>query len=112
MKLVKEILIFLSLLILINSEMATNFSPLPKTPTQKRKRYTKDGRKCAENFVQDGKVYGDCTTSESPDGQIKNEEWCYVEAPEKGAKQWDYCKPVMDWDKARQKAQELYEKFA
>ena len=71
-------------------------------PTQKRKRYTKDGRKCAENFVQDGKVYGDCTTSKSPDGQIKNEEWCYVEAPEKGAKQWDYCKPVMDWDKARQ----------
>ena len=112
MKLVKEILIFLSLMLLINSEMATNFSPLPKTPTQKRKRYTKDGRKCAENFVQDGKVYGDCTTSKSPDGQIKNEEWCYVEAPEKGAKQWDYCKPVMDWDKARQKAQELYEKFA
>jgi len=32
------------------------------------KRWTKDGRLCANAFVQDGKTFTDCTATKSPDG--------------------------------------------
>ena len=33
-----------------------------------KKRKTKDGRKCANAFVQDGQTFTDCTATKSPDG--------------------------------------------
>ena len=67
----------------------------------RKKRTTQDGRTCSQAFVQDGKTYFDCTNARSPDGQMKNKEWCYVDLSQQGAKKWDYCKPIMDYDKVR-----------
>lgn len=72
----------------------------------RRRRYTVDGRSCAGAFVQNGHTYYDCTNSRSPDGLVKNKEWCYVNPGEKG-KNWDYCKPVMNYDKVRESNQKL-----
>ena len=44
--------------------------------SSKKKRYTEDGRVCARAFMQEGKTYTDCTSSRSPDGQMKQKEWC------------------------------------
>jgi len=41
---------------------------------------------------------------------MNNREWCYVESALPGSKKWDYCKPIMDYDKVRcanQDAQKL-----
>ena len=67
----------------------------------RKKRTTQDGRTCSQAFVQDGKTYFDCTNARSPDGQMKNKEWCYVDLSQQGAKKWDYCKPIMDYVKVR-----------
>ena len=75
---------------------------LAQLQSRKRKRYTQDGRLCASAFVQDGKTYFDCTSTRSPDGEMKNKEWCYVDPEAKGTKIWDYCKPIMDYDKVRE----------
>ena len=75
---------------------------LSQLQSKKRKRYTQDGRMCASAFVQDGKTFFDCTSTRSPDGELKNKEWCYVDPGAKGSKIWDYCKPIMDYDKVRE----------
>ncbi len=67
----------------------------------RKRRYTEDGRLCAAAFSQNGQTFYDCTSSRSPDGQLKNREWCYVNPGEKGTK-WGYCKPVMNYDKVRE----------
>jgi len=80
---------------------------LSQLQSKKRKRYTQDGRICAAAFVQDGKTFFDCTSTRSPDGELKNREWCYVDPTQKGDKIWDYCKPIMDYDKVREANQNL-----
>jgi len=67
----------------------------------RKRRYTEDGRLCAAAFSQNGQTFYDCTSTRSPDGQLKNREWCYVNPGEKGTK-WGYCKPVMNYDKVRE----------
>jgi hypothetical protein len=79
---------------------------------RKKKRYTEDGRLCASAFAQDGQTFFDCTATRSPDGQNKNKEWCYVDASAKGDKPWDYCKPIMDYDKIREENQEQLKQFS
>jgi hypothetical protein len=76
-----------------------------------KKRYTEDGRPCASAFAQDGQTFFDCTSTRSPDGQNKNKEWCYVDASAKGDKPWDYCKPIMDYDKIREQNQAQMKEF-
>jgi hypothetical protein len=87
----------------VNESLTTSFLA---TGAKKRKRYTEDGRLCATAYVQDGQTFFDCTPSRSPDGQMKNKEWCYVDAKERGEKPWNYCKPIMDYDKLREANQE------
>ena len=80
-----------------NSEMSVQST----VKTSKKARWTQDGRMCAHAFVQDGETFFDCTKSKSPDGLMNNKEWCYVENPQSGAKSWDYCKAIMDYDQVR-----------
>ena len=80
---------------------STLHSILKKSDTKRKKRFTQDSRTCSQAFVQDGKTYFDCTLSRSPDGNVLKKEWCYVVASQRGSKDWDYCKPTMDYDKVR-----------
>ena len=110
MKLITILLLFTVFTnILCESSMSLNY--IMNTASSKKKRYTKDGRKCALAFKQDGVTYTDCTSAKTPDGQIPKEEWCYIDNPEKGTKTWEYCIPVMDWDKVRGKTQDMLNDF-
>jgi hypothetical protein len=71
----------------------------------RRRRYTIDNRPCAAAFAQDGKTYFDCTLARSPDGNIPTKEWCYVDIGVEG-KYWDFCEPVLDYDKVRKENQQ------
>jgi len=51
---------------------------------RRKKCYTEDGRLCAAAFVHEGVTYFDCTSPRSPDGNLKNKEWCYVDIGVKG----------------------------
>jgi len=74
-----------------------------KTVTTGRKvRYTIDGKPCSDVFVRDGQTFFDCTKIRSPDGQKNELEWCYIENPKPGMKDWGYCEPIMDFDKVRE----------
>jgi hypothetical protein len=84
---------------LIELELKNSFSS--QFFNGRKRRYTEDGRLCAAAFSQNGQTFYDCTSSRSPDGQLKNREWCYVNPGEKGSK-WGYCKPVMNYDKVRE----------
>ena len=88
----------------LETELTAKF--LSQMKNGKKRRYTLDGRSCASAFVQDGKTYNDCTNTRSPDGQIKNQEWCYVDPGQEG-KIWDYCKPVLNYDKVREANQKF-----
>ena len=83
------------------SNLDSKMSTLLNSKSMRKKRSTQDGRFCSQAFVQDGKTYFDCTNARSPDGQMKNKEWCYVDSSHQGVKNWDYCKPIMDYDKVR-----------
>jgi len=85
----------------ILNKLNSNLNSLLGSQVMRKKRTTQDGRGCAQAFVQDGKTYYDCTSARSPDGQMKNKEWCYVDSAQPGVRNWDYCKPVMDYDKVR-----------
>ena len=74
-------------------------------------RYTKDGRMCASLFIFEGTTYEDCAITRTPDGQNNKEEWCYISSPERGEKTWDYCKPILNYDKVREEAQRLYKQL-
>ncbi len=50
-------------------------------------------------------TYFDCTSAKSPDGKDKKQEWCYIDIYARDAKKWDYCKPIIDYDKVREKNQ-------
>lgn len=77
----------------------------------KKRRITKDGRKCASQFVQNGKIYKDCATVVAPDGKNSKQEWCYVDPNEGGSPNWDYCAPILDYDSVREKTKEMYDQF-
>lgn len=110
MKLITILLLFTVFTITL-CESSMNLNYIMNTASSKKKRYTKDGRKCALAFKQDGVTYTDCTSAKTPDGQIPKEEWCYIDNPEKGTKTWEYCIPVMDWDKVRSKTQDMLNDF-
>jgi len=60
-----------------------------------------DGRLCSKQFAQDGKTFFDCTKARTPDGELSSREWCYVDSTYKTGKKWDYCIPIMDFDRVR-----------
>ena len=60
-----------------------------------------DGRLCSKQFAQDGRTYFDCTKSRTPDGEQTTREWCYVDSSYTSGKKWDYCTPIMDYDRVR-----------
>jgi hypothetical protein len=67
----------------------------------KKTRMTEDGRMCAKVFVSQSKTYFDCTKSKSPDGEIGEKEWCYVDPIYKIGREWAYCIPILDYDRVR-----------
>jgi hypothetical protein len=60
-----------------------------------------DNRLCSRQFAQDGKTYFDCTKARTPEGELSTREWCYVDATYSDPKKWDYCVPIMDFDRVR-----------
>lgn len=60
-----------------------------------------DGRTCSKQFAQDGRTYFDCTKARTPDGELSSREWCYVDSSYRSGKKWDYCVPIMDYDRVR-----------
>jgi hypothetical protein len=77
-----------------------------------KKRYTVEQQPCSPVFKQDGDFFFDCTNTKAPDGSQTKKEWCYIDAPESGGKTWDYCSPIMDFDKVREENQTLIAKVA
>jgi hypothetical protein len=67
----------------------------------KRRRKTQDGRYCAKAFVSEQKTYFDCTKAKTPDGEITDNEWCYVDEIYTEFRNWGYCVPIMDYDRIR-----------
>lgn len=85
--------------------------PLEKiTEFRQQHRKTLDGRLCAAAFLHDDQTYTDCTDAVSPDG-TSGREWCYVEVQllGKGARDWDYCKEAINYNKLRIKAKRVFE---
>lgn len=79
------------------------------TKYRQQHRRTVSGHLCAAAFVRDNQIYTDCTTSKNPDSGV-GREWCYVEhqlmSRVKGG--WDFCAPVIDYDKVRARAREAF----
>ncbi|EAN33261.2 PA14 domain protein [Theileria parva strain Muguga] len=80
------------------------------TEYRQRHRKTLDGALCAAAFVRNGNTFTDCTTTEAPDGSV-GREWCYLEVQliGTGARDWDFCAGVIDYDALRYKASSLME---
>merc|ERR1712183_59938 len=72
------------------------------TKFRSQHRRTIDGRLCAAAFVQDRQTFTDCTATINPVGET-GREWCYVEPQVQAgdAVAWNYCAPVVDYDKLR-----------
>ncbi|XP_053992478.1 uncharacterized protein LOC128883794 [Hylaeus volcanicus] len=68
-----------------------------------------DGRLCASLFAQNDRVYTNCTTTTSPDGQT-GREWCFLadQLRIKNEKNWGYCSPPIDYNFIRAKANEAF----
>ena len=66
-------------------------------------RKTEDNRRCAKAFVFEKKTYFDCTKARSPDGNISDKEWCFVDglSSSQETRNWNYCVPIMDFDRIR-----------
>lgn len=67
-----------------------------------KKRYTIDNRLCKNPFKHKGDYFFDCTDTEAPDNSHTGNEWCYVENPGVGDKDWEFCNPTLDYDKVRE----------
>jgi hypothetical protein len=75
--------------------------------TKRKIRVGKEGNiKCKSSFKVGEVSYFDCTSVKAPDGSTSNQEWCMLEDNEQ-TKVWDYCKPDMNFDKIREKIQEI-----
>ncbi|XP_954684.1 uncharacterized protein TA19560 [Theileria annulata] len=98
------------------SELKASFTHLSLTiyfllkKLLQRHRKTLDGALCAAAFVRNGNTFTDCTTTEAPDGSV-GREWCYLEVQliGTGARDWDFCAGVIDYDALRHKARSLME---
>jgi hypothetical protein len=71
-----------------------NYSP-------KIRRKTQDGRLCAKAFVSNQKTFFDCTKTRTPDGDITESEWCYVDPMYTDDRKWGYCEAILDYDRVR-----------
>jgi hypothetical protein len=67
-----------------------------------KRRITESGTYCAALFKVNGRTFEDCTTEVDAQVPIRNKEWCYIDNPKPGEKTWDYCRPIMDYDKVRE----------
>lgn len=67
-----------------------------------KKRYTIDNRLCQTPFKHKGNYFFDCTSIETPDNSQTGREWCFVDSPQSGDKTWEYCIPILDYDKVRE----------
>lgn len=67
----------------------------------------KPGKRRSPTTPTDFIRFTDCTATQSPDGQT-GREWCYVEVQLQGTgpRDWDFCRPVIDYDYVRQIATE------
>jgi len=93
-------------------KLSTNDLEKIKQGSQRsKKRYTNEQKPCSSVFKQDGEYFFDCTNSKAPDGSQTNREWCYIESPETGGKTWDFCLPIMDYDKLREENQQQMAKI-
>ncbi|AFZ80603.1 hypothetical protein BEWA_034610 [Theileria equi strain WA] len=81
---------------------------LKLTEFRQRHRKTINGALCAAAFIRNGNKFTDCTVTEAPDGSV-GREWCYVEVQliGTGARDWDFCAGVVDYDVLRDKAESL-----
>ena len=52
--------------------------------------------------MSESKTYFDCTKSKTPNGDLVDKEWCYVDPIYNDGKPWGYCLPIMDYDRIRQ----------
>jgi len=43
---------------------------------------------------------------------MKNQEWCYVADTKPGGKNWEYCQPIMDYDKVREDNQKMLQEIS
>lgn len=77
-----------------------------------KKRYTIDNRLCQNPFKFKGEYFFDCTDTETPDKSQSGKEWCYVEAPQVGDKTWEFCIPILDYDKLREHVQSEMKKIS
>ncbi len=77
-----------------------------------KKRYTIDNRQCQNPFKQNGQYFFDCTDTETPDKSQSGKEWCYVESPQAGDKIWEFCSPILDYDKLREHVQNEMKKIS
>jgi hypothetical protein len=79
---------------------------------KKNKRKTVAGLKCADTFTTDNgwrTVWYDCSNRNTPDGKITEKEWCEIDKKEKAEKKWDYCQPILDYNKVRERVRDLLE---
>lgn len=110
--------VLISLLVIqLQSESLTNDKELmsfvqtsSKLQLKKKVRFLKDGRPCAPTFEFNQKTYDDCTTDPAPDAS-SGEEWCNVDPAIGGSPPWSFCKPVLNYDKLRERAKEVMERM-
>ena len=76
-----------------------------------KKRYTIDNRLCQNPFKYNNEYFFDCTNTETPDKSQSGKEWCYVEEPQAGDKTWEFCNPILDYDKVREHVQNEMKKI-
>lgn len=67
----------------------------------KIRRKVQDGRLCAKAFVSNQKTFFDCTKTRTPDGDITESEWCYVDPMYTDDRKWGYCEAILDYDRVR-----------
>ena len=75
--------------------------------TKRKTRVSNSNLKCSKYFEHNKKIYHDCTLDRAPDGSIPSKEWCMLEKNPESNIIWDYCKPEIDYDKIREKIQEI-----
>lgn len=79
--------------------------------TQRRTRVTNSNLKCSKYFTFNNKPYHGCTLDRDPGGQIPTKEWCLVDKNPDSSITWDFCKPEINYDKIREKIQDLISKL-
>ncbi len=76
-----------------------------KLTTKGKKRYTIDNKLCKNPFKHNNDFFFDCINTETPDKSQTGKEWCYIDSPKEGDKIWEFCIPILDYDKLRENVQ-------